>query len=229
MAEAGIASRRKSEDLIRVGKVRVNGQPAHIGQRVDSTGDVVTVGGKTLHPTTEFVYYLVNKPAGVVTTTSDELGRQTITSLLPKTPHRLFPVGRLDIDSTGLVLLTNDGELAQVLSHPKFAVTKTYEVTVAGAVSLAALKHLERGVKLKEGYTNPAQVTVLRKSETKTKLAITIDQGWNRQVRRMMERVGYEVTQLKRVEFGPFKLTDLGGNLYVQIELTQIKRSQLLP
>lgn len=225
MANAGVASRRKSEELIKANKVKVNGRPAKIGERV-TINDVISLNGRPVLPTTKYVYYLVDKPLGVVTTTSDELGRQEITKLIPKTPYRLYPVGRLDIDSTGLVLLTNDGELAQKLSHPRYAVTKTYEVTVDGSMTPAALKHLERGVRLKEGYTNPATVEVLEKSETRTKVTITIDQGWNRQVRRMMERVGYTVRALKRVQFGPFTLTDLGGKRFTQVALTAAGRNQ---
>lgn len=227
MANAGVASRRKSEELIKAGKVRVNGRPARIGERV-TMNDVVTVNGKKVLPTTQFIYYLVNKPLTVVTTTNDELGRQEVTKLIPKTPHRVYPVGRLDIDSTGLVLLTNDGELAQKLSHPRYAVTKTYQVVVDGSITPAALKHLERGVRLKEGYTNPATVTVLEKSETRTQLAITIDQGWNRQVRRMLERVGYTVRSLKRVQFGPFHLEELQNKLFKEISLTTEERQKLI-
>lgn len=227
MANAGVASRRKSEELIKLGKVRVNGRPAKIGERV-TNNDVIVVNGKQILSAVSFVYYLVNKPLGVVTTTSDELGRTEITKLIPKTPYRLYPVGRLDIDSTGLVLLTNDGELAQKLSHPRYAVIKTYQIEVDGSITPAALKHLERGVRLKEGYTNPSVVKVIEKSEVHSKLTLSIDQGWNRQVRRMMERVGYTVRSLKRIQFGPFSINDLAGKLFTQVSLSPEERTKLL-
>lgn len=179
-------------------------------------------------PSTQCMYVLVNKPEGVVTSTQDELGRRTILSLLPEFPTRLYPVGRLDLDSRGLVLLTNDGELANVMTHPKFGIEKTYVVTLSGSPSVAAIKHLERGVKLKEGYTNPATVTVLKKAEFSTKCSITINQGWNRQVRRMFERVGYEVISLQRVQFGPFTLKQLDGDVWKKIELSDEEREKII-
>lgn len=228
LASAGVASRRKSEELIRLKQVTVNGRIAHIGQRVIPGEDAVKYKGKSIVFATNFSYILVNKPEGVVTTISDELGRPTILSLVPDLHTRLYPVGRLDVDSKGLVLLTNDGELANVMTHPKFGIEKTYLVTTAGIPSIPAIRHLERGVRLKEGYTNPATVQLLKKSETSAKLSITIDQGWNRQVRRMFERVGYEIVALERVQFGPFTLKQLDGAVWKEITLSKEEREEVM-
>lgn len=218
IAHAGITSRRKAEELISTGKVTVNGERAHIGQRVNPTKDSITVNGKKLESAQENLrYFLVNKPVGVVSTVKDEQGRKTVVSLIPKIPVRVYPVGRLDIDSQGLLLLTNDGALAQKLTHPSFEVPKTYQVHVSGKMTPKALNHLRRGVKLREGFTQPAEVTVLVKEPDETIFEITIHEGRNRQVRRMCERVGYEVTQLIRVSFGPFTLDDLEEAPYKEI------------
>lgn len=207
--------------MIAAGKVSVNGVVAQVGQRVDPTKDSVTVNGKPVTATASPVYILVNKPVGIVSTTSDEHERKTVLDLLPKKLHselgRIYPVGRLDIESEGLLLLTNDGALAQKLTHPSFGIPKTYQVQIERMPSYRALSHLRRGVKLKEGYTQPAEVEVLPKDSTSNDvwLEVTITEGKNRQVRRMMDRVGYPVLRLIRVKFGPYSLDDLGDQVYV--------------
>lgn len=227
MAQLGVASRRKSEELIADGLVKVNGQPAHIGQRVNPNFDAVSIKGKTINNTSapELVYFLVNKPRGHVSTTSDEHGRRTVLDLLPKTvtkEFRLFPVGRLDIDSQGLLLLTNDGPLAQQLTHPSFQHQKTYEVLVMGAPSRKALEHLERGVKLKEGYSKPDHIEVLHQDGNNTWIELTIHEGRNHQVRRMMERIGYPVLELIRTKMGPFELDTLDEARYIQLSSQEV-------
>lgn len=215
LAHLGVASRRASEELISAGKVTVNGQKAHIGQRIQPGVDTVLVGGKSIGSTAEpATYILVYKPVGVVSTTNDELGRKTVLDILPKQSVRLYPVGRLDKDSEGLMLLTNDGDLANHLTHPRFEVAKTYQVQIAGKPTINALNHLRRGVRLKEGYTQPAEVEVLNREEDTTWLAITIHEGKNRQVRRMLERVGYETLRLIRETLGPFSVEDLDERPY---------------
>ncbi len=224
LAHAGIASRRKAEEMIRTGQVKVNREVAHIGQRVDPKKDEVRVNNTPVHKTELRVMYLINKPVGIVSTTQDELGRKTVIDFLrqqlpPNTKlPRLYPVGRLDQDSEGLMILTNDGELAQHMTHPSFEVEKTYHVTVIGQPTEKALDHLARGVKLREGYTAPAQVEVLETSPDQTTLALTIHEGRYHQVKRMLLRVGYDVTKLVRVQMGEYTLDDLEGRKYKVVE-----------
>jgi 23S rRNA pseudouridine2605 synthase len=210
MAAAGVASRRASEDLIRAGRVTVNGEPVTDPARGVAEGDRVQVdGGDPLSHASKLVVYAVNKPAGVVSTASDPQRRPTVVSLV-RTGARLYPVGRLDIDTTGLILLTNDGDLAYGLTHPRFEVPKTYRVVVGGPpappVSDRALRSLRDGVPLEDGPTAPARV---RRLDSRT-LEITIHEGRKRQVRRMCEAVGHRVRGLQRVSFGPLELGALG-------------------
>ncbi len=222
IAHQGVASRRKAEELIRLGKVKVNGQPAMIGQRVDPQTDRVTIEGKNITQTDrKLLYFLINKPVGYVSTTSDELDRKNVLDLIPKINDRLYPVGRLDIDSEGLMLLTNDGDLAFRLTHPKFEVPKTYHVLIAGKPTDLALNHLRRGVKLREGYTAPAEVEELGTEGDNAWLSITIHEGRYHQVKRMLERVGYKTLRLIRVKMGKFDLSQLQGKKYHQIASTK--------
>lgn len=228
MAQIGVASRRKSEELIEKGVVKVNGKPAHIGQRIDPHFDTVNVKGTTITPSAapELVYFLVNKPPRYVSTTSDDQGRRTVLDLLPKSitnAYRLFPVGRLDIDSQGLILLTNDGELAQQLTHPSFQHQKTYEVLVLGRPSRKALDHLERGVRLKEGYSKPDHFEILHQDGNNTWIELTIHEGRNHQVRRMMDRIGYPVLDLIRTKMGPFELDSLDEERYIKLSAQEVR------
>jgi len=223
MSRAGIASRRASEKLIEDKKVFVNDRPAHIGQRIDASKDVVVVNGRTIASQEKFRYFLLNKPVGYVSTTSDELKRKTVLNLIPKEiKERLYPVGRLDVESEGLLLLTNDGELAQKLTHPSYKVKKTYHVVVKGTPTFKALNHLRNGVKLKDGFTKRAQVDVILKDEGETTLEITISEGRNRQIRRMLERVGYDTIRLVRIAMGPLDLEMIGDGNFAELTDTQI-------
>jgi 23S rRNA pseudouridine2605 synthase len=201
LAQAGLGSRRVCEDLIDARRVRVNGDVAVLGRRVDPEADVIEVDGAQIGVRSGLVHYLLNKPAGVITTASDPQGRPTVVDLVPAEP-RVFPVGRLDADSEGLLLLTNDGELTHRLTHPSFGVDKEYLVEVQGEPHRGALRRLREGVELDDGRTAPAKVALL---DTRL-LRITIHEGRNRQVRRMCDAVGFPVVRLVRTRIGP--LTD---------------------
>ena len=202
LARAGIGSRRKCEELISEGRVSVNGETAVLGRRVDIDGDSVEIDGVPIGVRPDTVYYLLNKPVGVVCSAADEMGRLQVTELVPAEP-RVFSVGRLDIDSEGLLILTNDGELANRIMHPRHHLEKEYMVEVAlkrnSTVPPVALKTLRQGVLLDDGLTAPAKVTQLSPGV----LRITIHEGRNRQVRRMCDAIGYPVTRLVRTRIGP--------------------------
>lgn len=206
LAHAGVASRRAAEEIIRQGRVTVAGETVTDPARdVDSSSGVEVDGAPVGLDTPALVVYAVNKPPGVVSTVSDPQGRPTVVSLV-KTTQRLYPVGRLDADTTGLILLTNDGDLAYRLTHPSFEVDKTYRAVLAGApVRERALSQLKAGVELDDGLTAPARVSRV----TPDTIEITIHEGRKRQVKRMCDHVGHRVLQLERIRFGPLRLGDL--------------------
>jgi 23S rRNA pseudouridine2605 synthase len=205
LASAGVASRRASEEIVRAGRVTVSGQPVTDPARDVGPQDDVLLDGHEVRPETERLVYAVNKPKGVVSTAKDTHGRKTVVSLV-KSDVRLYPVGRLDADSTGLIVLTNDGDLAYRLTHPSFEVPKTYRANVTNPpVRNAAINALQHGVELDDGRTAPAKV-VRRAPDT---LEITIHEGRKRQVKRMCEAVGHPVRRLERIAFGPLALGDL--------------------
>ena len=209
LASCGIASRRKCEEYILEGKVAVNGQVIEtLGTKVEE-GDHVTFCGKPVSLQEEYVYYMLNKPVGYVTTVQDEKQRKTVLDLIKDERHRVYPVGRLDYNTSGLLLLTNDGALTYGLTHPKHHVNKCYEVKVKGALSHEAQEALKNGVLLDGKVTYPAELKVLRKGEQSTLFQLTIHEGRNRQVRRMCEAVGYPVLALKRVSIGQLVLDHL--------------------
>ncbi len=201
LARAGFGSRRACEELIAAGRVTVNDVTAGLGRRVEVERDAIAVDGVPVGVLPGLVYYVLNKPAGVVTTASDPEGRPAVVSLVPSSP-RVFPVGRLDAATEGLLLLTNDGELAQLLAHPSHGVEKEYLAEVSGSVSAGAIRRLREGVELEDGMTAPAKVSAVAPGV----LRIVIHEGRNRQVRRMCEEVGHPVVRLVRTRIGP--LTD---------------------
>jgi pseudouridine synthase len=202
LSMAGVASRRKAEELVLGGRVSINGAPVtDLAARVNPRRDRVTVDGKHVHEVQTMVYLVMNKPKDAITTVSDEKGRRTVMSLL-QSHHRVFPVGRLDRNTTGVLLFTNDGELAARLMHPKFKVAKVYYVTTDKPVTRAHVERLRGGVKLDDRATAPAEVYVLPEGKH-TKHAVGLVEGRNRQVRRMFETLGYEVVKLDRVAYGP--------------------------
>jgi 23S rRNA pseudouridine2605 synthase len=220
LASAGIASRRASEEIVRAGRVKVDGVRVTDAARDVGSADAVTVDGKPLEQPPERVVYALNKPAGVVSTARDTHGRPTVVSLVPR-DQRLYPVGRLDTDTTGLILLTNDGELAHRLTHPRFEVDKTYRVQVANPpIRKHALRALRDGVQLDDGTTAPARA---RRAGPAT-LELTIHEGRKRQVRRMCEAVGHPVKRLERVRFGPLSLGDLKPGRYRRLTKGELRR-----
>ena len=208
LAEAGLASRRAAEELIAEGRVEVNGDVAILGRRVDPDRDVIRVDGARVPTARRHRYILLNKPKGVVTTLDDPEGRRTVADFLPKGP-RLFHVGRLDADTTGLLLLTNDGDLANRLTHPRYEVAKTYVAAVDGQVTPAVLKKLKAGVELEDGLLKPDSVKLLDASPRGSLLRITLHEGRNRAVRRLLDAVGHPVVDLSRVALGPLQLGSL--------------------
>lgn len=197
LAQAGLGSRRVCEELIDRRRVRVNGEVAQLGRRVDPEVDVVEVDGAQIGVRAGLVHYVLNKPAGVITTAADTHGRPTVIELVPTEP-RVFPVGRLDAETEGLLLITNDGDLAHRLTHPSYGVDKEYLAEVAGEPHRGAIRRLREGVELEDGVTAPAKVAVLGDRL----LRITIHEGRNRQVRRMCDAVGFPVVRLVRTRIG---------------------------
>ena len=218
LANAGLGSRRACDQLIADGRVTVNGAVAHLGQRADSATDRIAVDGIPLPLREGIVYYLLNKPAGVVSSASDPEGRRTVIDLVPEVP-RVFPVGRLDILTEGLLMLTNDGELTYQLTHPSFGVVKEYVVEVEGRLSREALGRLRRGVELEDGVTAPARVSALGPHAAR----IAIHEGRNRQVRRMCEAVGNPVRRLVRTRIGPVSDTSLAPGQWRNLTVAEVR------
>lgn len=214
LARSGVASRRGADELISSGSVLVNGErPPPSGVLVDPDNDLVTVDGRVIKPRVKHRYLMLNKPLGVITTAKDEASRPTVLDAVGDeglSGHRLFPVGRLDADSTGLLLLTDDGELAFRLTHPRYKVEKEYVAVVAGSLSSSDLEKLRTGVVLDDGPTAPARVETLGFEPAPgaglTEVRVVIGEGRHRQVRRMLQAVGHRVQSLRRTGFGPLKL-----------------------
>jgi len=209
LSRAGVASRRTAEEIIQAGRVAVNGQGVTaMGVKVDPDRDVVRVDGSIVKVTAAPRTAMLHKPYGYVCTTRDPEGRRVVTELLGKLPGRLYPVGRLDYDATGLLLLTNDGELAYRLTHPSYSVPRTYRVTVAGEVSKETVRQMAAGLDL-DGRTVYPEVEVNKREPGKTVLEITVHEGRYHLIKRLMEQVGRPVVKLKRIAFGPLRLEGL--------------------
>jgi pseudouridine synthase len=213
IARCGICSRREAEELIAEGRVTVNGKPAQIGQRIDPATDRVEVDGKEVRPVERLIYIMLNKPKGVVTTANDERGRRTVLDFIRNAVdlnmYRVFPVGRLDKNSTGLIILTNDGDLAAKIINPRTKIPKEYVVTVKGHPSRKKLNELEQGIFLEGRKTLPCKIEIIKRNKDSTRLKVVLYEGKKRQIRRMMKLIKHPVISLNRVAIGPLRMKDL--------------------
>jgi len=224
LAHAGIESRRAAEEMILAGRVAVNGRVVTtLGTKVDPERDVITVDGRPIPRRVKRVYLMLNKPPGYITTVTDPERRPTVMDLVPHTP-RIYPVGRLDANSEGLMLLTNDGEFANLLAHPRYSFEKEYHVAVPGTVKEEDLRTLRDGVVIEGGRTAPAKVRVLSSDGKITWLSITIHEGRNRQIRRMLHALGYRVERLIRVRVGPLWLGSLPRGAYRHLTPAEVRK-----
>jgi 23S rRNA pseudouridine2605 synthase len=224
ISAAGVASRRAAEAIILEGRVRVNGKVvSELGSKADPGKDHIKVDGKLINPRQPQTYIMLNKPPGYVTTMSDPEKRPTVQDLLKGVRIRVYPVGRLDYNTEGMLLLTNDGDFAHLITHPSHKLPKTYLVKVKGQLDDETLEKLAKGVYLDDGKTAPAKVRKVRKEEANSWIEIAIHEGRKRQVRRMMDRVGHSVIRLKRVKIGPLSLGDLPVGAYRHLISDEVK------
>lgn len=229
LSQAGVASRREADRLITAGRVQVNKELIlNLGHRIDPDRDDVCVDGKKIRSQQKLVCILLNKPAGYLVTLRDPFHRPTVRELLPASLGRIFPVGRLDYESKGLLLLTNDGELAFRLSHPRYQIKKVYLVRVSGEPDEESLSRLERGVVIDGQRTAPARVTLLRRNPNSSLLRIEIHEGRKREVRRMCETVGHRVRELERIEFAGLHLKGLKRGQWRHLEKREVKKLRQL-
>lgn len=225
LANCGVTSRRKAEEMIKKGRVRVDGVViTAMGTRIVPGKQVISLDGKEIKNEIKPIYILLNKPKGYVTTLSDPQGRPIVTSLIKDIQARLFPVGRLDLDTEGALLLTNDGELAQRIQHPKFEVNKNYEARVSGVPTQKKIAQLERGILLEGKKTSPARIRVKKKTNHSSLITITIHEGRKRQVRKMFQAIGHPVIHLKRMSYGQLHLGNLPIGSYKKLNLNDIKK-----
>lgn len=224
LSEAGVASRRKAEEMILAGRVRVNGVPAEIGGRADPNGDRITVDGRPLETKMKKVYLMLHKPRGYITTMSDEMDRKCVAELVRDIPERVFPVGRLDRESEGLLLMTNDGEFANAMMHPSHHVPKVYRVTVRPGVTEEQLIQFSTGMLIEGRKTAPAVVRVLSEEPGRAVLEIVLREGRNRQIRKMCEQLGLEVARLRRTAVGFLKLGMLPSGKWRPLTAEEVRR-----
>ena len=227
LAECGVASRRKCEELIEMGKVRVDGKVASIGDKIDPKHDTVSVSGKKIIRQKTFTYIMLHKPRGFITTMNDEMDRKCVAQLIKDVPARVYPVGRLDRDSEGLLLFTNDGAFANAMTHPSKHVPKTYRVTVRPSITQEQLTALTEGIIIDDAKTAPAEVHVVTKEENRVVLEIILYEGRNRQIRKMCEEIGLEVARLRRTTVGSVKLGMLKQGDWRNLTEDEVRKLQL--
>ncbi len=225
IAQAGIASRREAERLIAEGQVTVNGKRViDLGTKVDPEDSHIKVKGKLIRPETRKVYLALNKPDGFVTTMKDPEGRPTVISLIHRIKERVTPVGRLDFHTEGLLLLTNDGDLAHAITHPARHLPKVYRIKVKGKPSPEKLQKLRRGIRLEEGRTAPAEIKKIRNLPANAILEVTLHEGKNRQIRRMFEKIGHPVLKLTRTRIGPIHLGALAPGKFRKLDAWEVEK-----
>jgi len=224
MADCGVASRRKAEEMIAQGRVKVNGRPAAIGDKVDAKKDLVTVDGERIGSGDKKVYIMLHKPRGFITTMSDEKDRKCVAELVSEIPERVYPVGRLDKDSEGILLMTNDGNFANTISHPSGHVPKLYRVTVRPSVTEDMLTQMSVGMVIDGQKTAPCTVRVIQEEKGRVVLEIVLNEGRNRQIRKMCEQLGLEVARLKRVSIGSVKLGMLQPGQWRELTPEEVQR-----
>lgn len=223
IAQCGIASRRKAEDIIKLGKVKVNGKvTTDLSTDIRDT-DIVSIDNKTIKVVSNYVYYKLNKPKGYITSTSDDKDRKTVINLMRGVHYRVFPIGRLDYDTEGLLLLTNDGDIANILTKPNSEVKKTYVVHIEGFINKDDIKKLSSGVDIGDYITRPCSVELMETNETQSKLKVAITEGKNRQIRKMFSSIGKEVTFLRRIQIGDIKLGGLSRGEYAPLNQKEIR------
>lgn len=223
IADCGVASRRKAEELIKQGRVKVNGTVVtEMGTKVGDA-DLVEVDGKGIKPENKKVYILLNKPAGYVTTAKDQFGRPTVLDLLKGVRERVFPVGRLDYETTGLLILTNDGDFTYKMTHPKHEIEKTYVATIEGVPTNEEISRFEKGLMIDDYITAPAKLKILSQNNRKCVVEVTIHEGKNRQVRKMCETIGHPVLTLKRISLGKLSLGNLAEGSWRELSQQEVK------
>lgn len=223
LSASGIASRRKAEEMIRAGRVKVNGNPVKLGDSADPERDIITLDGEAITQPGEKIYLALHKPRGFVTTMQDEKNRRCVADLVKDIPQRVYPIGRLDKDSEGLLLMTNDGAFANLVMHPSREIAKTYRVTVRPGINEEQLNRLSTGIEIDGRKTAPARVKVLEEQENRVVLEIVLTEGRNREIRRMCEALKLEVARLKRTAEGPVKLGMLKQGTYRELTPEELR------
>ncbi len=223
LSECGVASRRKSEELISGGKVKVNGKIAVIGDKVDPKKDKVSVFGKKVKAVEKTVYIMLNKPRGYITTMKDERDRKCVSELINDIGVRVYPVGRLDRESEGLLIMTNDGEFANLLTHPSKHIPKTYRVTIRPGITATQMKNFSEGMEIDGKTTLPADIKIIEEQDNRTVVEVTLYEGRNRQIRKMFDALGIEVARLKRIKVGNIKLGMLKTGDYRELTADEVE------
>lgn len=227
MARCGVASRRKSEEIITQGRVKVNGKVVNDIVIIDDEKDVVQVDGKTIKPELDKIYIMLNKPVGVVTTASDEFGRKTVTEMV-NISERIYPVGRLDFDTSGLLLLTNDGDMAYKLTHPSHEISKLYVAKIIGIPSKDEIERFKNGLVIENYTTSKADIRIIESERNNSTVEVQIHEGKNRQVRKMCEKIGHPVLNLKRIAVGDLKIGGLETGKWRYLSKEEINYLKLL-